>query len=309
MGNRRLLISEAAKEQIYGRKINPPWIGLEECQGCGLCVRSCPACVFDLRDGKSVVARDQACIGCGHCWAVCPEEAVVLGETSGPAKSQPGPGPAVVPDDLHLLLRERRSVRLFTKEPVAREQLEKILDAGRYAPTACNLQGVNYIALPSREKMGQLRTLVDGFFDRLFREIDNNMIALLYAIRFGRANLNVVRSYSSLFQSLRQGQEDQSYVFLPYGTAAIVAHAPSSDVMAPFNCAVALQNCSLMAHSLELGACFLGCLHLAVNADKRIKRWLGIPRKHRCQGAMVVGHPDLVFRRLPERQPPRVQWL
>jgi len=300
---------EAPKERLYDRKIIPPQVNMELCGGCEQCVRVCPVHVFDLRNHKSVVARGEACIGCGHCWAVCPEEAVTFSEDISAAESRPGTRPAVDSDVLKLLLRERRSVRLFTEDPVSKGELDKILDAGRYAPSACNSQNVNYLVLPDRGKVDELRSLLDVFLDRVFRKIDNRLAAFLFSLKYGRASLDVLRSYSFLFRLRREDWEKCSYVFLPHGPAVIVACAPSSDTMAPTNCAVSLYNCLLMAHSLGLGACFLGSLHLAANADRKIGRWLRIPEKQRCYGAIIVGHPDIVYQRLPERQPPRIEWL
>jgi nitroreductase len=78
--------------------------------------------------------------------------------------------------------------------------------------------------------------------------------------------------------------------------------------MASFNCAVALYNCALMAHSLDLGSCFIGFVHIGANMDKKIKNWLGIPKEHQAYGAMVVGHPDVKYRRLVERTKPDIKW-
>ena len=174
---------EAAKEQVYNREISPPQVGLEACSECGQCVRVCPVHVFDLKNGKPNVARGEACIGCGHCWAVCPEDALAFSEDSSAAEPRPGTQSAVDPDALKLLLRERRSVRLFTEEPVLRSELDAILDAGRYSPTACNAQNVNYLVLPKRSKVDELRLLLDAFLDRVFRKIDNRFVAFLFSLK------------------------------------------------------------------------------------------------------------------------------
>lgn len=42
--------------------------------------------------------------------------------------------------DVYKAIRERRSVRLFKKEPIPQEKLKVILDAGRWSPTGCNKQ-------------------------------------------------------------------------------------------------------------------------------------------------------------------------
>lgn len=44
-------------------------------------------------------------------------------------------------------IRERRSVRAFTDEPVSREELLEILEAGRWAPSGLNNQPWRFLAL------------------------------------------------------------------------------------------------------------------------------------------------------------------
>jgi NAD-dependent dihydropyrimidine dehydrogenase PreA subunit len=55
-------------------------IDLERCNGCGICVRSCPMDVFRLdREGKKAVIRyPEDCMLCGWCLMDCPEDAVTV---------------------------------------------------------------------------------------------------------------------------------------------------------------------------------------------------------------------------------------
>jgi len=99
--------------------------------------------------------------------------------------------------------------------------------------------------------------------------------------------------------------EDRLFYHAP---AVMIAHAESWDSSSPFNCSVALYNCSLMAHTLKLGCCFNGFLVNAVNHDRKIKRWLGIPADHRCYSAMGLGYPNIKYERLVQRHPPKVMW-
>lgn len=56
-------------------------------------------------------------------------------------------------------IKTRRSIRRYKKAPVPQEKLEKILDAGRWAPSASNLQPWKFIVLSDfeiREKVAKL---------------------------------------------------------------------------------------------------------------------------------------------------------
>ena len=50
-------------------------------------------------------------------------------------------------------LKTRRSVRAYTGEPVSREVIEDIIDCGRLAATAINLQPWEFVAVAEREML------------------------------------------------------------------------------------------------------------------------------------------------------------
>src|SRR4030042_6106215 len=49
------------------------------------------------------------------------------------------------------LIKSRRSYRKFSAQPVARELIEKIIEAGTFAPSACNIQGWQFIVIDKQE--------------------------------------------------------------------------------------------------------------------------------------------------------------
>jgi len=55
-------------------------------------------------------------------------------------------------------IRKRRSIRKFTGEPVSREHLEQIVDAGRLAATGYNHQPWDFIVITQKNKIDQLKT-------------------------------------------------------------------------------------------------------------------------------------------------------
>jgi nitroreductase/NAD-dependent dihydropyrimidine dehydrogenase PreA subunit len=309
MQAKRQFLERSKRDKLFGRVITPPQVNTDKCTGCGLCVKVCPAFVFELREKKVEAVYGEGCIACGHCWAVCPEEAVSQQEVRTDTSVKPGPEPAVAADALQLLIRERRSVRLFKNKPVSKDQLEKIIDAGRYAPTGSNRQDVNYVVVSNDQKISELRSLVDGFMENSFKLLQNKAIAFFYGMKFGRSIVHSMHNYAMWYDFLKKKEEKTIYGPLPFGSAVILTHGQSFDSVAPFNCSIALYNCSLMAHSLGLGACFLGFLQAGANMNKKIKNWLGIPKGNQVHGAMVIGHPVVKYYRLIERRKPDVKWI
>lgn len=60
--------------------------------------------------------------------------------------------------DVFEAILTRRSVRAFTGESIPREDLEKIVDAGRLAASGSNKQPWDFIVITNRDMIEQLRT-------------------------------------------------------------------------------------------------------------------------------------------------------
>jgi nitroreductase len=55
------------------------------------------------------------------------------------------------------LARKRYSVRAYKSDPVEEEKLQKVLEAARLAPTACNLQPFQLLVIHTRGRKAELR--------------------------------------------------------------------------------------------------------------------------------------------------------
>ena len=55
-------------------------VDAEKCKGCEECVEVCTVSVFEMKDDKSRVVKDDECIGCRSCVDVCKEQAIIVEE-------------------------------------------------------------------------------------------------------------------------------------------------------------------------------------------------------------------------------------
>lgn len=240
--------------------------------------------------------------------AVCPSEAVLWEGKVFEKHPQRGEVPAVTPETLDLLVRERRSIRNYLAEPIPKLILNQILDAGRYAPTGTNSQNVHYVVLTSPDQINKLREMTIRFYEKIFERVSHPLGRLILSLMAGKKTVAYLQEslpkMAVAREAMNRGQDRLFY----HAPVVVVTHAESWDSSSSFNCSVALYNCSLKAHSLGLGCCFNGFLVNAVNHAPKIKRWLGIPSDHRCYSAMALGYPNIKYPGLIQRESPKVVW-
>ena len=287
--------------------MDPPKVEESKCNGCELCVTVCPSFVLEMRNKKAEVIRGAWCIGCDHCGAVCPTEAI-LHNGSSKRESRLETGPVPSPEALQRLFLERRSLRVYKKEPVSEALLKQILEAGRYAPTGTNSQNVHYLLLTSPEKIDQLRDMTINFYDKIFSRFQSWFGSLMLSWMAGAKTVEYLREslpkFEHAYKKMKEGGDRLFY----HAPVVVLTHAESWDSSSSFNCSSALYQCSLMAQSLDLGCCFNGILVNAVNRNHKIKGWLDIPADHACYAAMTLGYPDVQYERPVHRDPPKVTW-
>lgn len=68
--------------------------------------------------------------------------------------------------DILEIIKTRRSIRSYTDEPVSAEELEKVLEAGTYAPSAMCRQPSVIVAVTDKETRAELTRLNAGVLGR-----------------------------------------------------------------------------------------------------------------------------------------------
>ncbi|MCH5161286.1 MAG: nitroreductase family protein [Clostridiales bacterium] len=168
--------------------------------------------------------------------------------------------------DVFKAILERRSTRSFTKEAVKKADLEKIVEAGMYAPSAINEQPWLFTVVTDKEVLAKLNEAVKG--------------------QMSAADEERIRSRSA----------DNSYCFY-YGAPALIIVSCNSIALFPAeDAACALENMFLASHALGLGSCWINQLCGSANDHVGIRSILseiGVPDTHCVYGCAAVGHIKL----------------
>ncbi|MDR1488063.1 MAG: nitroreductase family protein [Deltaproteobacteria bacterium] len=174
---------------------------------------------------------------------------------------------------------ERRSVRSFKPDPVAQEEMELIIEAGLWAPSAINLQPTHIMVVVGQEKIAALNSQVksasqEAPFDR-YRSVVSNP---KYSINFNSAPLFFVVGTD----------REKSPCLVEDGTCVLL-------------------NILLAAHSLGLGGCWINQLG-AISEEPSFRAYLtslGFPTTHKIVGSAAIGHPSKTSHPAPKRRPGR----
>jgi nitroreductase len=232
---------------------------------------------------------DEICISCGHCVAVCPEGAFRHSAMT------PEACPAVHREwrleeaQVVHFLRSRRSIRVYKRDPVDRDTLNRLIDLARYAPSGHNMQPVRWRIVYEKPEVRRLAGLVVDWMRHLLEE----GVPLAQTLHMDR----IVAAW--------ERGADRICRDAPH---LIVAHAPREERTAAPACTIALTYLELAAPSFGLGTCWAGYFNAASNMWRPSEEALALPEGDVCFGAMMIGYPKYPYHRLPLRNQPAITW-
>lgn len=274
-----------------------------KCTMCGACLTTCPTDMVREKRGAIKISC-VACIGCGHCMAICPSDAVSCEEGGF------GAPPAVIatPEELLGIIKARRTVRRYAPEPVAREQLELLLEAARYVPTGANAQPQRFLVLTDEAAKAQLRDAImdhyRGYAEAMADKEHPERLAAYGGGGGGEMHEHVLAAVPSFVKAVDAGR-DRLFFDAP---AVIVIHAAKDEVTPQEACDYAAFAITLMAAAQGLGACITAYASMALQALPEVARATEIPEGNEVYAVVVVGHPAEEYRLVPPRKPTEVAW-
>lgn len=164
----------------------------------------------------------------------------------------------------------RRSIRSYTPEQITDEQLGLILETAKYAPSGGNNQTWLFTVVQNSGVLESLNSLVRASLERL--GVDEN-------------------TYISKVRS-KNAAKNPGYSFYYNAPTLIIASNLREYSNAFADCAAAIENMLLAAHSLSLGACWINQLTwFGEEPDiRKSLHELGIPDGHIVCGAAAVGY-------------------
>jgi nitroreductase/NAD-dependent dihydropyrimidine dehydrogenase PreA subunit len=301
-------------------------IDREECNQCGLCIKNCPFQAFETdEDGFPKLKEEYACFSCYNCMVACSVGAVSIGESyrvdDGFYATDPHPLPARMPlevrdadgnlDEWNAIERavfNRRSVRNYKKKPVPDPLIRRVLEAGRYAPSAGNCQPWKFTVVTDK-------ALID--------EMDQAIIAMMSGMYGMYINDETVKNLVPMYEAdPNPGLWDPRLIHGGFGSiakkygkpfldapAVILIEGDQRSISGPeINVGICGTNMNLVANSLGIRACWVGFSQI-INMVPPLKEKLGVKEPWRICSAMSLGYPKFKQDGVVPREYRPVAWF
>ena len=269
----------------------------EKCIGCGACEKDCLLSEIHVIEGKAV-PNNKTCFNCGHCVAICPVGAVRPQTGEEEVVPMTAEECRVDTDNLMNSFRFRRTIRTFQNKKIDREDLEKILEAGRISPTGMNSQEIRFVV-----------------FDRDLKELtERGLRALSDLAKDYFADPEAPKAmvaYSHMWKRMNKQYFDEGIDRLFYDPAAVVvvlANTKYNKLTPPIDGAIACANMEMLARSMGLGTCYIGFLLRAVLKEPSLKEFIGLKEHEELITAFSIGYPGVKYYRTVPRKKDKVEW-
>jgi coenzyme F420-0:L-glutamate ligase / coenzyme F420-1:gamma-L-glutamate ligase len=182
--------------------------------------------------------------------------------------------------DLLSLMQARRSIRRFTRQAVAREDLLRLIEAARWAPSNHNRQPWKFMVI---EDANQIQAMAREVREALEVRL-KSLPALASPFADELARHGTVFAQAPMLLAVLHKQ--------PVGFSAALLAGLSDPALVsgePLSVAMAVQNLLLAAQALGLGACVLTPPLLASSA---LASSLALPAGYHITCLVALGHPD-----------------
>ena len=174
------------------------------------------------------------------------------------------------------MFEQRKSIRKYTSDPVSEEDLKKILEAARVAPSAKNRQPWKFVVYRGEEKEGLLDAMEKGI-NRIHKA------PIPKKAKRGLASadhtLEIMREAPVVIMVLNSRSKS------PYGLSC--AGWRVMEILDSLSIGAAIENMLLCATELGLGTLWIGN---TMYAHKDMAKYMHT--KDQIAGAVAVGHPN-----------------
>ena len=182
--------------------------------------------------------------------------------------------------ELDVCIKGRRSVRAYTDEPVSKEQIEILLEAGIWAPSGMNRQPWRFIIIENKE-------LIKYVSD------ETKLVAQ-----------QMMPSMAKEFQT----EEDVICFNAPVLVLICIEQDKQWGQVGFLDSVLAAQNMFLKAYEIGLGTCYMGFVGF-LRSKPDVLRKIGVPEGYEMVVPFILGHPKTKQKAGKRNKPNVLKWI
>jgi nitroreductase len=172
----------------------------------------------------------------------------------------------VDPKDILELIKSRQSDRKYSDKVVEREKLERVIEAGRMAPSACNAQPWKFIVVDDPTVLSRVADAASA-----------KLLGMNGFVHQAPVIIVVVRENANMSSKVGATIKNKDYSLFDIG--------------------IATENICLQAEAEGLGSCIIGWFD-----EKELRKILSIPSSKRVELLITIGY-SLSDQREKRRKP------
>ena len=183
----------------------------------------------------------------------------------------------IMSDEFIKEIKKRRSIRSYDAKSVEKETIQKIIEAGRYAPSATNRQPWQFIVITNK-------TMIEDIANVIKNEI-RKILKKRFFLKYFFPSLKNEKAVQFLASTVIS-EKDVLFFDAPVLIFVVTQKRKFNDE----SCACCAQNMMLAADALGLGSCWIGFAHF-LGLNKEWMKKIGVPKGYHIAAALVLGHP------------------
>jgi nitroreductase len=165
------------------------------------------------------------------------------------------------------MIASRQSDRRYSDKPVEKEKLDRIIEAGRMSPSACNAQPWRFVVVTDPAVLEKLAVAASAKLLNMNRFVDQAPVIIV-----------VIREKPNVVSKIGGTIKDKDYSLIDIGIAS--------------------ENICLQAKAEGLGSCMIGWFD-----EAGVRKILGIPGRKRVELMITIGYSESEYR-TKRRKPP-----
>jgi len=176
------------------------------------------------------------------------------------------------------IIKNRRSIRNFKDEQIKDEELQAVLDAGIYAPSA-NDQAWRFTVIQNKELLAWLNC--------------------------------EAKEIAKQYEPLQELANNEGFNIFYGAPTLILVSGEEKAIAIESDCAAATQNMLLAAESIGLGSCWIGFVLVAFSSPKAKEylKELGVPDGYKPYASVALGYKNIESVETPQRKPDVINYI